>query len=338
MIFLEEKLHPLLKWPGGKENELNYLRKNHDCFPKAIENFYEPFVGGGACFFAINARQSFINDKCEELISIYQLIKNQDQRFFQIINDLTDEWKRIHEFIFSHKELVEWYENKEDDKILSLSPHRAIKLKLRHMRKLSFPAKDVRDNIECALKSGIYTYMRNVYNKKVLPDYKQAAYYYFLRDYCFSAMFRYNPRGEFNVAYGGISYNDKMPNRNMAYWQSERLVKHLNSAVICNMDFEEFLLKHPPQENDFIFLDPPYDTQFSTYNQSAFTVDDQKRLANYLNECKANWLMLIKETDLILDLYKQHDIIRFDKKYIANFKTRNERDVKHLLISSIGHK
>ena len=41
---------PFVKWAGGKEKELNIILEN---LPNQINNFYEPFVGGGAVFFAV---------------------------------------------------------------------------------------------------------------------------------------------------------------------------------------------------------------------------------------------------------------------------------------------
>ena len=61
------------------------------------------------------------------------------------------------------------------------------------------------------------------------------------------------------------------------------------------MDFETFLRTTQPGENDFVFLDPPYDSEFCTYAKNAFTRDDQRRLADFMiNECKAKWMMIIK--------------------------------------------
>ena len=34
-----------IKYPGGKNNELNVILPN---FPKKVNRFFEPFVGGGA--------------------------------------------------------------------------------------------------------------------------------------------------------------------------------------------------------------------------------------------------------------------------------------------------
>ena len=86
-----------------------------------------------------------------------------------------------------------------------------------------------------------------------------------------------------------------------------------------------------------IFLDPPYDSEFSTYAQNEFTRNDQTRLANYLiNDCESNWMMVIKNTDFIYDLYNKDGIYMtsFDKKYLVSFQNRNDKDVEHLLITN----
>src|SRR5260370_31267042 len=152
-------------------------------------------------------------------------------------------------------------------------------------------------------------------------------------------MFRYNSRGEFNVPYGGISYNRKDLARKVAYMRSPELQCHLSNTVIENMDFEAFLQKHPPQADDFIFLDPPYDSEFSTYAQNEFTLRDQERLARYLlHECRARFMLVIKNTPTILHLYGQAGLTMraFDKKYLASFQDRNERDVEHLILSNFS--
>ncbi len=48
----ESRLHPILKWAGGKEQELKYI---HPVIPAKFNRYFEPFVGGGAVFFSINS-------------------------------------------------------------------------------------------------------------------------------------------------------------------------------------------------------------------------------------------------------------------------------------------
>ena len=104
-----------------------------------------------------------------------------------------------------------------------------------------------------------------------------------------------------------------------------------------NLDFEEFFRKHIPSENDFIFLDSPYDSEFSTYAQNEFGRADQERLADFLySECKAKWQMIIKYTPFIYSLYDRPGlyIAKFDKKYQVSFMNRNDKDCEHLIITN----
>ena len=55
-----------------------------------------------------------------------------------------------------------------------------------------------------------------------------------------------------------------------------------------------------------------------------------------IKECKAKWMLIIKNTDFIYDLYNKDGInIRtFDKEYLVSFMNRNEKKVTHLLITN----
>jgi DNA adenine methylase len=90
-------------------------------------------------------------------------------------------------------------------------------------------------------------------------------------------------------------------------------------------------------ESDFIFLDPPYDTEFSTYDQNEFTQNDQKRLAKFLtSETNCKWQLVIKNTDFIHGLYEKDgiNIQYFDKSYNVSFMNRNDKKTEHLLITN----
>ena len=150
-------------------------------------------------------------------------------------------------------------------------------------------------------------------------------------------MFRYSSRGDFNVPYGGIAYNSKLMAKKLNYYRSKPLRNHFANARIYNLDFEDFLRKTQPSIDDFVFLDPPYDSEFSTYAQNEFSREDQKRLANYLIEdCRAKWMLIIKNTEFIYGLYNRPGInIRtFDKEYLVSFMNRNDKKVTHLLITN----
>lgn len=199
---------------------------------------------------------------------------------------------------------------------------------------------DILDNLEGALKAAFYTYLRYLYNYSNyyrLSLGQHSAIFYFLRENAYGAMFRFNHHGHFNIPYGGISYNRKTLKTKIDRMKSKELQERLKTTVIENLDFWEFLKVHTPEPEDFVFLDPPYDTEFSSYDQNPFGKADQARLANYLiHECKANFMLVIKSTEYILSLYNDKDLnVRpFDKIYLYNVKKRNNREVTHLQITN----
>ncbi len=73
---------PFVKWAGGKTQLLPELKKN---IPTRFKRYLEPFVGGGALLFEINARESLINDSNEELINCYEVIRDSPDK---LIDDL----------------------------------------------------------------------------------------------------------------------------------------------------------------------------------------------------------------------------------------------------------
>ena len=190
---------------------------------------------------------------------------------------------------------------------------------------------DILDNIETALKSAFYMHIRHIYNntkKYKIDNALKSAMFLFIRNFAYSGMFRYNTKGEFNVPYGGIAYNRKNFRKKVDYLRTKELEVLLNRTTIESLDFEVFFKNHQPTKNDFVFLDPPYDSEFSTYAKNEFTKADQKRLANYLiKECKAKWMMIIKNTNFIFNLYnnKGLNIQSFDKTYLVSFMNRNDK-------------
>lgn len=194
-------------------------------------------------------------------------------------------------------------------------------------------------HFETGIKSGVYLFFRKLlnlhYQKKIqLSAAKAAANWYFIREFCYAAMFRFNSKGEFNIPYGGITYNKKKFKGKIAKIFTEEVDQLFKQAKFSNEDFESFLSNSKLKATDFIFVDPPYDSEFSEYDQSAFTQKDQERLANFLLKTPAKWMMVIKETSFIRQLYN-HPTIKievFEKNYAYNVRGRNKRGVVHLII------
>jgi DNA adenine methylase len=65
---------PFLKWAGGKSQ---LLAQYSELFPKTYRNYYEPFLGGGAVFFNLRPKRSFLSDINLEIINVYRCIRDQ---------------------------------------------------------------------------------------------------------------------------------------------------------------------------------------------------------------------------------------------------------------------
>lgn len=207
----------------------------------------------------------------------------------------------------------------------------------------SFGNEELRDHFATGVKSGIYLFLRKLMNddftgKLKLHKAKRIANWYFVREFCYASMFRYNARGEFNIPYGGLAYNRKNFRQKVTRLFRPDVAALFANAKFTNLDFERFLEKLPLSADDFIFLDPPYDSEFSEYDQNAFTQTDQIRLAHWLFQTRAKWMMVIKETSFIRALYSKPGIriLDFDKNYTYNVRGRNDRSVKHLIILNYG--
>lgn len=371
-----KRLTPLLKWAGGKAQELKHISPMIPSF----NAYYEPFVGGGAIFFSVQSQRKFINDKSPDLFNFYVMTAQQNADFFRALDTLLLGWQRVSKIVDGcGTDLLNAYQAYSMDKSSLEELHRCLlefirqhtaefnaifetfldkdignfireikrnllsktgRMKKLENRKWKLPESDIIANIECALKSAYYMHLRYLYNRigeYHIPTSLAAAIFFFVRENAYASMFRYNSKGEFNVPYGGIAYNRKNLARKITYLRSSEVELQLRNTIIENMDFEAFLQKYPPQAGDFVFLDPPYDSEFSTYSKNEFGKGDQERLAHYLlQRCGAKFMLVIKNTPTILHLYGNAglNIKAFDKKYLVSFQDRNKRDAEHLIITN----
>lgn len=370
-----KSIKSIIKWAGGKEKELKYILPYLPKFNNFFEPFVgggSVFMNIQAEKSYINdfsheliALYNYIQTANKKFFYYAEMIDKSWENvsvFFQMNNELVNIYKDYREKNLS----VEWLKNSiksfcscKQEEINNILPFEFFKLggnilqempknlfrKMSRMRVLEkekhiLPVEDVESNIETALKSAVYMNYRCLYNNKNIAKenpYMHSALFFFIRNYAYSGMFRYSAKGEFNVPYGGMGYNSKTMKSKLNYYLSSVVSNRFKGVEIFNKDFEAFLKETNPSENDFIFLDPPYDSEFSTYANNKFTHEDQIRLANYLiKECKAKWMMIIKNTDFIFSLYadKGLNIRTFNKEYLVSFMNRNNKKVTHLLITN----
>ena len=378
-IDYSNQLKPIIKWPGGKEKELSHIKRNApDKFDNYYEPFVgggSVFTAFNAKRMFINDKSveliNLYRYIAQQDSGFYNWIDSITKVWENILgfvssnrhlcdlykqfrsNELieTDVKQHLHSFIHSQLNKLdcilptcfEWHRDFFVTEIEKCLVHKFKRMKKIENERTTMPENDIFDNIETAFTCAVYTYLRSLYNEKQLKPNTplSTALFVFLRNYAYSGMFRYNDKGDFNVPYGGISYNHKTMTAKIEYYRSPELLHHFSKTTIENLDFEDFFKLHQPTERDFVFLDPPYDTEFSTYAQNEFTKDDQKRLADYLcNHCRAKWQLVIKYTPYIYSLYDRKGIVikKFDKKYIVSFMNRNDKDVEHLIITNYKDK
>lgn len=78
----ELRQKPFLKWAGGKTQMLNDLMKY---VPVKFNRYFEPFVGGGALYFALNPKEPVISDLNLELIITYKAVQNEVENVIDIL-------------------------------------------------------------------------------------------------------------------------------------------------------------------------------------------------------------------------------------------------------------
>ncbi len=82
---IHPKCAPFVKWAGGKRQLLSQIRER---MPEKYNNYFEPFVGGGAVFFELLPEKALINDINRALINAYRRICNSPKDFLGSINKL----------------------------------------------------------------------------------------------------------------------------------------------------------------------------------------------------------------------------------------------------------
>ena len=323
-------MKPLLKWTGGKTSELPIIKKNITTYTRYVE----PFLGGGAVFFD-QEKKSLVNDFNYELISFYDMNDDDFNFFYNIIFKLDKIRKDVTSFNLNSHNFISFVENNFPE--LSFFAQKEYKRKISMIKKHKI---DLDDKLlwSSAFCASQYYWCRNEYNKNY-NNIIHISMWFIMRELAYSGMFRFSSKGIFNVPYGGQSYDNKDLLKKINYIKTVREKDFYKNTEFNNMDFENFFKKYDYfKKDDFIFLDPPYDSAFSQYNvEEDFNRTHQIRLRNCLLKTKAKFMLVVKNTDMMQELYKNipdFNLTLFDKDYMVNLKNRNNKTVKHLMIKN----
>lgn len=361
-------LAPLIKWPGGKRRELG---KIEPFIPGRFDRYVEPFFGGGAVFFRLSdPHPSILNDANPDLMAFYGAVQRRDPAFFEHARSLATDWARLGEVAervtgvlgeslkrfrrrpvplevvrsaLPHSHAIDRSAPPTRDRTLSDTMAASVTNRLRRVQNLerkhavTFTAEQIDTHVETAIRAGYYTYVRDA--GPLEHEGERAAEFFFIREFCYGAMFRFNRDGKFNIPYGGIAYNKKPFAARVTALTSDAVQDRLSNAELFCRDFAEVIEHAAPTAGDFVFLDPPYDSDFSSYGNRAFTLADHERLADRLARLRAAWLLVIKKTPDVERIYGPLAVRggasrrEFDKSYTYNVRGRNDRNAVHLILS-----
>lgn len=84
-------MSPVVKWAGGKRQILEKLKAN---LPEKFNNYFEPFIGGGALLFDLAPKNATINDVNQELLAIYTCLK--DDELYRLMLEELDKHEKYH--------------------------------------------------------------------------------------------------------------------------------------------------------------------------------------------------------------------------------------------------
>lgn len=176
---------------------------------------------------------------------------------------------------------------------------------------------------------------RNKNAYKRLSDYTRAARTIYLNKACFNGLYRVNSKNEFNVPFGKKERVNTYDGGNLIT-VSNYLT--MNDVEILSVDFEQSVKN--AKKGDFIYFDPPYDSETSTFNnytEDGFGKDEQIRLAKVFKELDSRgcYVMLSNHnTSLINDLYKNFNIHVIEAKRNINSNGKKRGKVKEVIITN----
>ncbi len=268
-----------------------------DHYPEDFKVFVEPFVGAGAVYFDLNFEGQNFIADTHDELICFLKQCRSAETMSKIASFMKNPWQPI----------------------LKSKPAKARQ-------------EDIYDSLPEEFKrqgEATYYFVRD--GMKVTNDLSKACRFYYLRKTAYRGMIRYNPKLEFNIPWG------KYKNVNFEDMYNEEYSKLLSRTTIRTCSFVETMKKFEKNKDAFIFLDPPYDSEFTDY-KTPFGKSDHADLADCFKKSKAKCLMIIGDTPYIRKLYEGYIVEEYDKKY--QFRLKDGRikagdiDNLHLVIKN----
>lgn len=242
-----EYIKSCLNYTGGKYKLLEQIV---DLFPKKIDTFVDIFCGGANVGININANKIICNDKQEQIISLFNSLKEYSLE--DIMNKI-DKIIKEYELSNSFEKGYEEYGVSSKD---GLSKYNKEKYMLLREKYNKFEAKNKDD--------------------KLLKDIM----FYVLTVYGFNNQIRFNSKGGYNIPVGKRDFNS---NTRINIKNFIKVIKEKDIEFISR-DFKEFDWSNL-NKDDFVYLDPPYLISTATYNeQNGWTEKNEIELLEILDK------------------------------------------------------
>lgn len=176
------------------------------------------------------------------------------------------------------------------------------------------------------LNEETYYQMRSKFNENikngVVDGEEMAEIYYYLNKTCYGGLNRYNDSGFFNAPYGKnnpVSMKTDFPiyQEVLADWK------------FTSLNYEDVL--NNVNEDDFLFVDPPYHLTFNKYIKRAFNWDDQVRLVEILSKLSNPIVATNSYNDDTINLYTSHGFSlkhRWRKNYLQQGRAEKVKSEK----------
>jgi DNA adenine methylase len=277
---------PFLKWAGGKTQIIAEVMAR---FPQTINNYHEPFLGGGSVLLALLsciangtitvAGEIYASDINTTLIGLYQNIQANPHAVIAEVRQLMEE-AAVAAAVAAE---------------CATEPTNAAAVN----RKAS-TLQEAQTSPE-----SYYFWVRSRFNTLSKEDrmtIPASALFLFMNKTCFRGLYREGPHG-FNVPYGNY--------KNPAILDEEHIL-HI-SMLIKNVVFS--VCPFPDAfsravAGDFMYLDPPYAPEttksFVSYTSDGFNLADHKTLFAHcaeLKEKKVGLLMSNADVTLVRDAF-----------------------------------
>lgn len=108
----------------------------------------------------------------------------------------------------------------------------------------------------------------------------------------------------------GKSFGGRKVNLQYVFKLIQDFHQRMQGVIIENQDFEK-LIKHYDRKEAFFYCDPPYYETEDFYN--GFNRNDHLRLRRVLDNTKGKWLVSYNDCEEIRYLYRNYNIMSFDR-------------------------